>query len=213
MCIDHDTKPSRPTMWCMSCGYPLDGLSEPRCPECGLNYDVRDMSTFSLRPPPGQCPACAKQPEAPFFTRDKVRLVVVCRYCGARLHRLSLTRAWQVALLLLWVAAALFVCALVFLGLISGPIPIAYSSLVFWFVVGGICPFFVVTPIVAAKRCCYSNHQSNDDVHPISPLVQAKVKRRKKPRPIRTEINKARACADAIERASASGMGEDYSHA
>jgi predicted RNA-binding Zn-ribbon protein involved in translation (DUF1610 family) len=32
---DPNTKPSHPTVWCKTCGYALDGLSEYRCPECG----------------------------------------------------------------------------------------------------------------------------------------------------------------------------------
>jgi hypothetical protein len=43
-------KPSRPTMWCKECGYALDGLSEPRFPECGREFDPSDPSTFSDTP-------------------------------------------------------------------------------------------------------------------------------------------------------------------
>jgi hypothetical protein len=35
---------------CLTCGYILDGLPEPRCPECGRGFDPRDPSTF--RGPP-----------------------------------------------------------------------------------------------------------------------------------------------------------------
>jgi hypothetical protein len=45
-----DSKPSRPTMWCMNCGYALDGLSENRCPECGRRFDPRKRRTFRRSP-------------------------------------------------------------------------------------------------------------------------------------------------------------------
>jgi hypothetical protein len=38
--------PSRPDKWCLSCSYPLIGLSEDRCPECGRAFDSRNVSTF-----------------------------------------------------------------------------------------------------------------------------------------------------------------------
>jgi hypothetical protein len=33
-------------MWCKQCGYPLDGLSEARCPECGREFDPDDEGSF-----------------------------------------------------------------------------------------------------------------------------------------------------------------------
>jgi hypothetical protein len=33
-------------MWCKKCGYPLDGLSEKRCPECGRGFDPDDKESF-----------------------------------------------------------------------------------------------------------------------------------------------------------------------
>jgi hypothetical protein len=32
---------------CLDCGYVLDHLAEPRCPECGRPFDPRDPSTFT----------------------------------------------------------------------------------------------------------------------------------------------------------------------
>jgi hypothetical protein len=39
-------------MWCEKCGYALDGLSEERCPECGLSFDPGNAKTFRRRPLP-----------------------------------------------------------------------------------------------------------------------------------------------------------------
>jgi hypothetical protein len=36
-----------PTMWCKKCWYVLDGLPESRCPECGVEFDPTDASTFN----------------------------------------------------------------------------------------------------------------------------------------------------------------------
>jgi hypothetical protein len=36
-----------PTMHCLECGYPLDGLLEHRCPECGRKFDPADPRTFA----------------------------------------------------------------------------------------------------------------------------------------------------------------------
>jgi hypothetical protein len=35
---------------CLSCGYVLTGLIEPRCPECGRAFDVNDPTTYSTKP-------------------------------------------------------------------------------------------------------------------------------------------------------------------
>ena len=32
---------------CLGCGYILDGLPEPRCPECGRGFDPDDASTYA----------------------------------------------------------------------------------------------------------------------------------------------------------------------
>ena len=42
------------TMVCIECAYPLNGLSEDRCPECGLRFDPSDASTFAPPAPPPQ---------------------------------------------------------------------------------------------------------------------------------------------------------------
>lgn len=41
-----DPKPTNPTMYCRKCRYPLDGLSENRCPECGEPFNPADPSTY-----------------------------------------------------------------------------------------------------------------------------------------------------------------------
>jgi hypothetical protein len=38
---------SAPTMYCLGCGYVLDGLPQPRCPECGREFDRHNARTFS----------------------------------------------------------------------------------------------------------------------------------------------------------------------
>ncbi len=40
------TKPAGPV--CPACGYPIFGLREMRCPECGRTLDVRDFSVEGL---------------------------------------------------------------------------------------------------------------------------------------------------------------------
>jgi uncharacterized paraquat-inducible protein A len=47
---DQDSKPSRPTMWCLDCDYVLDGLNENRCPECGREFDRSDVHSFRRAP-------------------------------------------------------------------------------------------------------------------------------------------------------------------
>lgn len=42
---------SAPTIYCRICGYDLEGLPEPRCPECGKAFDPQNPDTFSPRPP------------------------------------------------------------------------------------------------------------------------------------------------------------------
>jgi hypothetical protein len=37
-------------MWCKTCGYVLDGLAEPRCPECSRPFIRGDDSTYILGP-------------------------------------------------------------------------------------------------------------------------------------------------------------------
>jgi hypothetical protein len=37
---------------CLGCGYILDGLPEPRCPECGRGFDPSRPSTYTTGPAP-----------------------------------------------------------------------------------------------------------------------------------------------------------------
>src|SRR5690606_34450333 len=41
---------SKPPL-CLTCGYRLDELNVPRCPECGRSFDPRDPRTYSTKPP------------------------------------------------------------------------------------------------------------------------------------------------------------------
>ena len=41
---------STPSVWCKACGYVLDHLPEPRCPECGREFNLEDSATY-LRSP------------------------------------------------------------------------------------------------------------------------------------------------------------------
>lgn len=41
---------STPSVWCKTCGYVLDHLPEPRCPECGREFNLADKSTYLTRP-------------------------------------------------------------------------------------------------------------------------------------------------------------------
>ncbi len=36
---------------CLGCGYVLEGLPEPRCPECGRPFDLNNPATYNTRPP------------------------------------------------------------------------------------------------------------------------------------------------------------------
>ncbi len=36
---------------CAGCGYRLEGLPEPRCPECGRPFDFRDPGSYEFAPP------------------------------------------------------------------------------------------------------------------------------------------------------------------
>jgi hypothetical protein len=40
-----------PDRFCLTCGYALHGLSEPRCPECGQPFDPKDPRTFVRKQP------------------------------------------------------------------------------------------------------------------------------------------------------------------
>jgi hypothetical protein len=45
--IAPDMQPRDRGIYCRSCRYPLQGLSGPRCPECGRSFDPSDVLTFS----------------------------------------------------------------------------------------------------------------------------------------------------------------------
>lgn len=49
---------STPSIWCKSCGYVLDHLPEPRCPECGRAFNLADSCTYLTSP--GRVPRSAK---------------------------------------------------------------------------------------------------------------------------------------------------------
>lgn len=34
--------------WCLGCDYPLNGLTENRCPECGREFNPRDPKSMRL---------------------------------------------------------------------------------------------------------------------------------------------------------------------
>src|SRR5690242_19490405 len=38
---------------CLGCDYPLRGLTEPRCPECGRAFDPRDITSVNVGRPLG----------------------------------------------------------------------------------------------------------------------------------------------------------------
>ena len=44
--VDVDAAPPRR----LTCGYRLDGLTEPRCPECGRLSDPADSGTYTRHP-------------------------------------------------------------------------------------------------------------------------------------------------------------------
>ncbi len=41
---------TQPTMYCRKCWYILDGLDDPRCPECGRAFDPANRRTYRTRP-------------------------------------------------------------------------------------------------------------------------------------------------------------------
>ena len=40
----------KPTMYCQKCWYVLDGLTEPRCPECGRPFDPARRRSYRTKP-------------------------------------------------------------------------------------------------------------------------------------------------------------------
>jgi rubrerythrin len=47
------------TCFCYDCEYPLDGLKNPQCPECGRNFDPNDFTTFKYKIT--NCKSCGYQ--------------------------------------------------------------------------------------------------------------------------------------------------------
>lgn len=43
--------PTAATMYCLGCGYCLDGLTEFRCPECGCTFNPYNKETFAIHEP------------------------------------------------------------------------------------------------------------------------------------------------------------------
>ena len=48
----HTSPPPAPTMYCRRCEYVLDGLTDPRCPECGRVFDPAQRRSYRSRPRP-----------------------------------------------------------------------------------------------------------------------------------------------------------------
>ena len=42
--------PPNPTRWCKQCSYPLNGVLDNSCPECGKFFDSQNPATFSIDP-------------------------------------------------------------------------------------------------------------------------------------------------------------------
>jgi hypothetical protein len=150
-------------MWCKRCSYPLDGLSEPRCPECGREFDPRDGETFSILPTAGQCPACTKRPERLFFSRFVLQENVICQYCEVQLERDQLSLRWQ----------TLFCVFLGSVGLLTGGVSwlfahiTAPNSIPILLGIGmcaaSMCPSAVLTSILSATHSSYMIQQTKND--------------------------------------------------
>lgn len=53
--LDHDMDEESDLVsrrYCKACGYPLDHLDQPRCPECGREFDPADARTYARMPVP-----------------------------------------------------------------------------------------------------------------------------------------------------------------
>ena len=50
MTPDAAPAPTRATMYCRQCSYALDGLDQPRCPECGRPFNPTRRRTYRRRP-------------------------------------------------------------------------------------------------------------------------------------------------------------------
>lgn len=61
----HDVTPatgSQPEQFCMGCGYALRGLGQPRCPECGREFDPSDPRTFEIHAPSSRLTRFLRRP-------------------------------------------------------------------------------------------------------------------------------------------------------
>jgi len=50
--MEYSGQIAAPSKYCLGCWYALDGLSEPRCPECGRRFDPADDESYSAYPNP-----------------------------------------------------------------------------------------------------------------------------------------------------------------
>ncbi len=66
--------------WCSECGYRLDWLPQPRCPECGRAFDPDDPATWATRPKSGWLTVLGT---APIFLLSVVALVGLWKHCDA----------------------------------------------------------------------------------------------------------------------------------
>ena len=93
--------------YCLTCGYLLRGLPDPRCPECGRPFDPTDASTYGSR---GYAPALAahlrRPPGWPLLTVSALCIVLVVTASDP-------TFAW----LVLVPAAVVLLCRILLLGL------------------------------------------------------------------------------------------------
>jgi len=69
------SKDSTPHKRCLGCGYILDGLPEPRCPECGRPFDPNEPATYITRTESG-------------------RRYLVLALLGVAMMAIALTLAW-----------------------------------------------------------------------------------------------------------------------
>jgi hypothetical protein len=167
---DSAAKPSRPTMWCRKCGYPLDGLSENRCPECSQGFDLTDDNSVSRKAPPGQCPVCSKTPDKSMRGWGKTK-PIECRHCGAMLTRHPLALKWIVVSVLLmgtpFISGAWFFLYLVMPHLIEDLESRVFIALVAFVTVAIqglllVTPGFLLTLFLGRKYSQFSNRQEPD---------------------------------------------------
>jgi hypothetical protein len=83
---------------CLDCDYPLRGLPEPRCPECGRPFDPADPNSYFAPPPkdylsPRECLAMVGIPSLLCAVTAAVELV----FTGAALIGLAVLVAFLTA--------------------------------------------------------------------------------------------------------------------